>query len=48
MEKIACILRDEYINFYGVWGPFKLFLKCGGVGSLLIEDQEKRWYCILM
>ncbi len=38
MEKITYILRDKYIIFDGVWGPFKLFLKCGGVGNVLIED----------
>ncbi len=32
------ILRNKYIFFDGVWGPFKVFLKCGGVGNVLIED----------
>ncbi len=43
MEKI----RDKYIIFYVVWGHFKLFIKCGGVGNVLLVDKKKRWYCIL-
>lgn len=43
MEKITYILSNKYTVFDGVWGPFRSFLKSGGIGKVLI-DQEKWWY----